>query len=92
MAVLESFAARVNKMNLNGRKRMRAAKAAGYLEVSRSTLAKWRKSGKGPPYHRCDPRIVHYYQDEIDRWQEECGRQESRRTGRANPAPPSNAA
>lgn len=74
-------------MSSNARKRMRAARAAEYLDVSRSTLAKWRKSGKGPPYHRCGPRIVYYHQDEIDRWQEECDRQESRRTGRADPAP-----
>lgn len=31
----------------------------------RSTLAKWRMNGGGPPYHRCGPRIVYYYKSEI---------------------------
>jgi len=75
-------------MNSNARKRMRAAKVAEYLEVSLSTLAKWRKSGKGPRYHRCGPRIVYYYRDEIDAGQEECDRQEARRTRPADPASP----
>jgi predicted DNA-binding transcriptional regulator AlpA len=63
-------------MSFNARKRMRAAEAAGYLSVSRSTLAKWRMNAKGPPYHRFGPRIVYYYQDEIDAWLEECDRRE----------------
>ncbi len=56
------------------RKKIRAARAAEYLEVSRSTLAKWRMNGKGPPYHRCGPRIVYYYLEEIDAWLAECDR------------------
>ena len=67
-------------MSSDSRKKLRAAKAGQYLQVSRSTLAKWRMNGKGPPYHRCGPRIVYYYQDEIDAWQEECDRRESQRT------------
>ncbi|WP_084244219.1 helix-turn-helix transcriptional regulator [Rhodoplanes sp. Z2-YC6860] len=74
-------------MTANSRKKLRAAKAAEYLEVSRSTLAKWRMNGGGPPYHRCGPRIVYYYQDEIDAWQEECDRRERQRE-RKGPAAP----
>jgi predicted DNA-binding transcriptional regulator AlpA len=63
-------------MNSNQRERLRAVTAARYMTVSRSTLAKWRMSGNGPPYHRCGPRIVYYYKDEIDAWQDDCDRRE----------------
>ena len=33
--------------------RMRAAEAADYIRVSRSTLAKWRTRGEGPAWHHC---------------------------------------
>jgi excisionase family DNA binding protein len=56
------------------RDRLRAVEAARYLRVSRSTLAKWRMKGEGPPYHRCGPRIVYYYRDEIDAWLADCDR------------------
>jgi predicted DNA-binding transcriptional regulator AlpA len=56
------------------RNRLRAIQAAAYLNVSRSTLAKWRMRGEGPPHHRCGPRIVFYYQDEIDGWLTDCDR------------------
>jgi predicted DNA-binding transcriptional regulator AlpA len=56
------------------RDRLRAVEAARYLRVSRSTLAKWRMRGEGPPYHHCGPRIVIYYQDEIDAWLADCDR------------------
>jgi predicted DNA-binding transcriptional regulator AlpA len=56
------------------RDRLRAVQAAYYLQVSRSTLAKWRMRGAGPPYHRCGPRIVYYYRDEIDSWLADCDR------------------
>ncbi len=55
--------------------RLRAHEAAAYLRVSRSTLAKWRMRGEGPPYHRCGPRIVFYYSEEIEAWLAECDRQ-----------------
>jgi predicted DNA-binding transcriptional regulator AlpA len=55
-------------MTSNVRDRLRAVEAALYLRVSRSTLAKWRMRGEGPPYHRCGPRIVQYHKDEIDAW------------------------
>jgi len=59
----------------NERDRLRAVEAALYLRVSRSTLAKWRMNGAGPLYHRCGPRIVYYYRDEIDAWLTDCDRQ-----------------
>jgi predicted DNA-binding transcriptional regulator AlpA len=63
-------------MSPDQRKRMRTAAAAHYIDVSRSTLAKWRIKGDGPPHHRCGPRIVYYFQDEIDRWSAECDERE----------------
>ena len=59
-------------METNTRERLRAVAAARYLGLSRSTLAKWRMKGEGPPHHRCGPRIVYYYKDEIDDWLTEC--------------------
>jgi excisionase family DNA binding protein len=58
--------------------RLRAVEAARYLTVSRSTLAKWRMNGSGPPHHRCGPRIVYYYKTEIDAWLEQCDAREKR--------------
>ena len=54
--------------------RLRAGKAAAFLGVSPSTMAKWRMKRIGPPYHRCGPRIIYYYQHEIDAWLNECDR------------------
>jgi predicted DNA-binding transcriptional regulator AlpA len=65
-------------MNTNVGERLRAVQAAAYLTVSRSTLAKWRMNGAGPPYHRCGPRIVYYYRNEIDAWLAECDQREQR--------------
>ena len=59
-------------MSTNDRKRLKATEAAQYLRVSRSTLAKWRMNGNGPPYHHCGPRLVYYYRDEIDIWLADC--------------------
>jgi excisionase family DNA binding protein len=63
-------------MTSNVRDRLRAVEAAQYLRVSRSTLAKWRMRGEGPPFHRCGPRIVHYYKEEIDAWLLDCDARE----------------
>lgn len=71
------------------RKKLRAAQAAQYLGVSRSTLAKWRMNGNGPQYHRCGPRIVYYHEDEIDLWQQECDRRESKRQNSSQQHPAS---
>ncbi len=49
--------------------RLRTAEAAKYLNLSRSTLAKWRMKGRLPPYHMCGPRLVVYYRSELDAWE-----------------------
>jgi predicted DNA-binding transcriptional regulator AlpA len=59
-------------MTSDVRIRLRAKKAAEYMGVSPSTLAKWRMRNDGPPFHRCGPRIVFYLLQEIDAWQEKC--------------------
>ncbi|QWG18805.1 helix-turn-helix domain-containing protein [Bradyrhizobium sediminis] len=59
-------------MSSEQRPRLRALEAAKYLRVSRSTLAKWRMSGIGPPFHRCGPRLIYYFQHEIDAWLAAC--------------------
>jgi predicted DNA-binding transcriptional regulator AlpA len=64
------------------REKIRAAAAAHYMGISRSSLAKWRMKGYGPPYHRSGPRIVFYYRDEIDQWQAECDECERRKRSR----------
>jgi predicted DNA-binding transcriptional regulator AlpA len=52
--------------------RLWASDAAKYLQLSRSTLAKWRMCGEGPPFHRCGPRLIYYVQQEIDAWLTAC--------------------
>jgi predicted DNA-binding transcriptional regulator AlpA len=49
-----------------------AREAADFLQLSRSTLAKWRIHGEGPPYHRCGPRLIYYIRAEIDAWLVAC--------------------
>jgi hypothetical protein len=62
-------------LSTDNRQRYWAAEAAIYLRVSRSTLAKWRMNGSGPPFHRCGPRLVYYFRDEMDNWLECCDAQ-----------------
>jgi predicted DNA-binding transcriptional regulator AlpA len=52
--------------------RLKSIEASHYLRVSRSTLAKWRMSGGGPPFHYCGPRLIYYFQHEIDAWLAAC--------------------
>jgi predicted DNA-binding transcriptional regulator AlpA len=59
--------------------RLRAVDVADYLGVSRSTLAKWRMRGEGPPCHYCGPRLVYYVKHEIDAWLQECDRKRGRK-------------
>jgi excisionase family DNA binding protein len=59
-------------MNYNPQERLWASEATEYLGVSRSTLAKWRMRGEGPPFHRCGKRLVYYYKTEIDAWLKAC--------------------
>jgi predicted DNA-binding transcriptional regulator AlpA len=63
-------------MSIGNRIRLKARAAAEELCVSRSTLAKWRMKHVGPPYHRCGPRIVFYYRDEIETWLADCDRRD----------------
>lgn len=73
---------------LDGSK-LNTREAASYIGVSRSTLAKWRMSGEGPPFHRCGRRLVYYLKHEIDAWLDECDQATGsvrRRLNRAIPA------
>ena len=63
-------------MSIETRIRLKARDAAEELCVSRSTLAKWRMKRTGPPYHRCGPRLVFYYKDEIDTWLADCDKRD----------------
>jgi excisionase family DNA binding protein len=54
-------------------RRLRARKAAEYLGVSDSTLAKWRMRGDPPSYRKLG-RVVVYDQADLDRWLETCRR------------------
>ena len=57
--------------------RLRAVETAKYLQVSRSTLAKWRMNGAGPPYHRLGPRLVYYIKREVNVWLASCDHAQS---------------
>jgi predicted DNA-binding transcriptional regulator AlpA len=48
--------------------------ASEHIGVARSTLSKWRMRGEGPKFHRRGPRLIYYYQDEIDAWLAACDR------------------
>lgn len=68
-------------------KKIRTKAAAEHLQLSASTLVKWRMKEEGPPYHRCGPRIVFYYVPELEQWQKDCDQRE--RDARSHkPAPP----
>lgn len=62
--------------------RLRAIQASAYLSVSRSTLAKWRMNGSGPPHHRCGPRIVYYFKKDIDDWLIQCDERDKHSTAK----------
>jgi predicted DNA-binding transcriptional regulator AlpA len=55
-------------------RRFRPAKAAEYLGISASTLAKWRMRGDPPAYLKLG-KVVVYNQADLDRWLEACRRQ-----------------
>ena len=65
-------------MTLNASDRLRTKQAAAFLDVSASTLAKWRVNGSGPPYHRRGSRLVHYLRHELVAWLAECDLEISR--------------
>jgi len=41
------------------------------LQVTESTLARWRKDGTGPPWVAYGPRSIRYPADELERWKDE---------------------
>lgn len=55
-------------------KRFWTSEAAKYLRVSRSTLAKWRMRGEGPPFHHFGKRLIYYIKHELDAWLAQCDR------------------
>lgn len=65
----------------NPQDRLWASEAAEYLNISRSTLAKWRMKGEGPPFHHCGSRLIYYLRHEIDAWLTACD--ESARSAKA---------
>jgi excisionase family DNA binding protein len=54
-------------------RRFRPQKAAEYLGVSPSTLAKWRMRGDPPSYRKLG-RVVVYDQTDLDQWLDSCRR------------------
>lgn len=59
-------------MNDEPQTRLWAKEAAAYMRLSRSTLAKWRMSGEGPPSHRYGRRLVYYLKQDLDKWLADC--------------------
>ena len=41
---------------------------AEYLQVSASTLAQYRVSGRGPVFHKLGPAFVRYDRADLDEW------------------------
>ena len=46
---------------------LRPSEAATYLRLAKSTLAKWRLSGDGPPYCKVGRAVV-YRRSDLDAW------------------------
>lgn len=63
---------------------LRPAEASQFLGISRSTLAKMRLRGDGPPYSKAGPRIVLYDRDELLFW---LHRRKRRSTSDPGPGP-----
>lgn len=47
------------------------AEAADYLQISVSSLTKWRMTGYGPKFVRLGPKAVRYRQEDLDAWMSE---------------------
>jgi excisionase family DNA binding protein len=62
-------------------RRFRARKAAEYIGVSDSTLAKWRMRGDPPAYRKLG-RVVVYDQNDLDEWLDACRRTSTSDVGR----------
>ena len=54
-------------------RRFRPPRAAEYLGVAESTLAKWRMRGDPPAYRKLG-RVVVYDKDDLDAWLDACRR------------------
>lgn len=65
----------------NHRRHLGTVETAALLGVSRSTLAKWRMKGIGARYHHCGPRLVYYFEDEIQAWLDACDKGELEKLG-----------
>ena len=57
-------------MQQTNNEKLRVPATAEYLDVSESTLAKWRVYGNGPVYSKAGPRIVVYDKQDLDAWLE----------------------
>jgi predicted DNA-binding transcriptional regulator AlpA len=64
-------------------RRFRPPKAAEYLGVAESTLAKWRMRGDPPAYRKLG-RVVVYDQTDLDAWLDACRRTSTSDIGPAN--------
>ena len=62
-------------------RRFRSPRAAEYLGVAESTLAKWRMRGDPPTYRKLG-RVVVYDQADLDSYLESCRRQSTSDPGR----------
>jgi predicted DNA-binding transcriptional regulator AlpA len=62
-------------------RRFRSPRAAEYLGVAESTLAKWRMRGD-PPVYRKLGRVVVYDQTDLDAWLDTCRRTSTSDVGR----------
>lgn len=64
-------------------RRFRARKAAEYIGVSDSTLAKWRMRGDPPAFRKLG-RVVVYDQTDLDAWLDTCRRTSTSDVGRSD--------
>lgn len=64
-------------------RRFRPPKAAEYIGVAESTLAKWRIRGDPPAYRKLG-RVVVYDQDDLDAWLDTCRRTSTSDVGRSD--------
>ncbi len=55
-------------MNMSNQNLFRPPRAAAYVGLSVSTLAKQRLRGDGPKFVRLSPRAIGYLQADLDEW------------------------
>jgi predicted DNA-binding transcriptional regulator AlpA len=49
-------------------KPLQTSDVAKLLGVSVRTVQDWRRSNRGPIYHRLSPQLIRYYQSDLDTW------------------------